>query len=630
MWNYDLVLPNCVIICTFLAFYFMQPRLPIKINKAFVIILLLDIITIISDVTSSHCLEYFSHLPPFFLRVQNVIYFILFVQRIICFFMFTIAIVGKSSRKSIGSIVLDLFPFIVLNIIIFLNLFTNTIFCISNSGEYSQGPLHFMIYVCAFYYVSLSIIYTFVYRRKISKNYFIGCLIFNSILFIGYIIRILFPKYLIMNFFTLITIIIIYLVFQNPTLFIEEKSGLFNIKAFETLFKEMRFHKSPLILGFTIHNYNDLREIYSNTQTDKGLSLIGDYLKQTFPYLKSFYLHDGRFVLVGRNSTVIDFVRGKIALRFEASWNTDEDLDMYLDINFTQIDPQVFSYEKEIIFTTFVSALNDEVGKNKSSLIDIACIQNMVINKKVKRAVETAVELNTVELFLQPLIDSKTKRLIAAESLARLHDSHGSLISPTLFIPIAEKNGRINALGEQMFIKTCQFIAEHDIKAMGLEWINVNLSPLQFLRPDLAKRFADILNEYKVSADKIHLEITEESMIDFNLLQKQMKLMNAYGFQFVLDDYGRGYSNVARMKKCPFVNIKLDMEFVWDYIKEKDTILPMVIKTIKQMGFTVTAEGIENQEIARAMKEIGCDYLQGFYYSRPLPAEEFATKYNPK
>ena len=118
-------------------------------------------------------------------------------------------------------------------------------------------------------------------------------------------------------------------------------------------------------------------------------------------------------------------------------------------------------------------------------------------------------------------------------------------------------------------------------------------------------------------------------MIDFNLLQKQMKLMNAYGFQFVLDDYGRGYSNVARMKKCPFVNIKLDMEFVWDYIKEKDTILPMIIKTIKQMGFTVTAEGIENQEIARAMKEIGCDYLQGFYYSRPLPAEEFATKYSP-
>jgi EAL domain-containing protein (putative c-di-GMP-specific phosphodiesterase class I) len=204
------------------------------------------------------------------------------------------------------------------------------------------------------------------------------------------------------------------------------------------------------------------------------------------------------------------------------------------------------------------------------------------------------------------------------------------MLSPASFIPIAERNGRINALGEQIFTKTCKFIAEHDIEAMGLEWINVNLSPLQFLRPDLAKRFADILNEYKISADKIHLEITEESMIDFALLHKQMKLMTDLGFQFVLDDYGRGYSNVARMKKCPFVNIKLDMEFVWDYFKEKDKILPMLVQTIKQMGFTVTAEGIENLEMATSMKEIGCDYLQGFYFSRPIPAEDFFTKYNPK
>ena len=629
MWNYSLVLPDFVIICTFFVFYFMQPRLPIRVNKAFLIILFIDIITIISDVSSSICLENASNFPPFILRLQNTIYFILFVQRIICFFMFTIAIVGKPPRKSFLSIVLDLAPFFILNIIILLNLFTNTIFCISKTGEYSQGPLHFLIYICAFYYVSLSILYTVIYRKQTTRTYAIGCLIFNSFLFIGYVIRYLFPQYLIMNFFTLITIIVIYLVFQNPTLFLEEKSGLFNIKAFETLFKELRLNRSPFILGFTIHNYNDLREIYSNNQTDIGISLIGIYLRQNFPYLKSFYLHDGRFVLLGRNSSEIDFVRSKIAQRFESSWNTGEDIDMYLDINFTQIDPKVFSYAKDTVFTSFVSTLNEVGEQNKSTLIDTECIQNMIINKKVKRAVEAAVELNTVELFLQPVMDSKTHKLIAAESLARLRDSHGNLIPPTLFIPIAEKNGRINALGEQMFIKTCKFIAENDLEAMGLEWINVNLSPLQLLRPDLAKRLADILAEYKVSADKIHLEITEESMIDFDLLQRQMSLMNEYGFQFVLDDYGRGYSNVARMKKCPFVNIKLDMEFVWDYFKEKDKVLPMVVNTIKQMGFTVTAEGIENKEMAAAMNEIGCDYLQGYCFSRPLPAKDFVTKYNP-
>ncbi len=629
MWNYSLVLPDLVIICTFLSFYFIQPRLPIKINKAFLITLIIDILTVCVDVISSSCLENFSHLPPFILRLENTIYFILFVQRIICFFMFTITIIEKPARKSLLIIILDLFPFFVTNVFIILNLFINTIFCISNSGKYSQGPFYNLIYVCAFYYVILSIFYTFLFRKKISHTYFWGCLLFNSILLIGYIVRFVFPQFLVMNFFTLITIIVIYLIFQNPTLFLEEKSGLFNIKGFEALFNELRLYRSPLILGFTIHNYNDLREIYSNTQTDVGLSLIGSYLKQNFKKLKCFYLHDGRFVLLGRNGSEIESVRSQIQARFANSWNTGEDIDMYLDINFAQIDPKVFSYAKETIFTTFVSTLNEVGEHNKSTLIDTDCMQQMILNKKVKRAVEAAVEQNAVELFLQPVVEAHSQKLISAESLARIRDSHGNIISPIHFIPIAEKNGRINALGEQIFIKTCQFIAEHDLEAMGLEWINVNLSPLQFLRPDLAKRFSEIMKEYNVSADKIHLEITEESLVDYEWLKKQMQAMTEKGFLFVLDDYGKGYSNVARMKKCPFVNIKLDMEFVWDYFKEKDKILPTLVQTIKQMGFTVTAEGIESNEIVEAMNEVGCDYLQGFYYSRPLPAEEFATKYSP-
>ena len=125
----------------------------------------------------------------------------------------------------------------------------------------------------------------------------------------------------------------------------------------------------------------------------------------------------------------------------------------------------------------------------------------------------------------------------------------------------------------------------------------------------------------------IHLEITEESMIDYALLQNQIHIMKHSGFQFVLDDYGSGYSNVTRLKKCPFINVKLDMEIVWDYFKTKDKILPTLVETFKQMNFSVTAEGIESIEMAEALKEIGCDYLQGFYFSKPIPAEEFAKKY---
>ena len=112
-------------------------------------------------------------------------------------------------------------------------------------------------------------------------------------------------------------------------------------------------------------------------------------------------------------------------------------------------------------------------------------------------------------------------------------------------------------------------------------------------------------------------------MIDPSLLENQMSVMGASGFQFSLDDFGSGFSNFTRLKSCPFKNVKFDMSIVWDYIKNQDKILPALVKTFKEMNFTVTAEGVETRETVDSLKAVGCDYLQGYYFSKPVPCEEF-------
>ena len=630
MWNYNLIIPEFVIISTFLIFYFTQPRLPIKLHKAFLFILIIDISTLLMDVLSAASIEFWSIMTPFALRLENTIYFFVFIQRIICFVMFTNIILQKDMRFSVLRKVVYIFPFFLMNLLVFSNLFVDSIFIITEDGEYAKGPLYFTIYVCAFYYLAACFFFTFKNIKKLTPGEYIPIIVYNLVLTCGYIFRILFPQYLLMNFFTLITIIIIYLSFENPALFKEEKSGTFNQKALITLLNEIKREHYPLIMGFAINNYSELREIHSTSQMDRCLGLIGLYLKQTFPDLLVFYLRDGRFIIVGKKIMEADIIRTYIQQRFDNAWSTD-DIDMLLEIDFIQVDSQIVPCENELLFKVITYAFNEnEIHPIKERIITTEDIKTIERNSQIKRAVEYAVDHNSVELFLQPVFDAKTNKLIGAESLSRIKDENGNYISPSLFIPIAEKNGRINKLGEQRFEKTCRFIKENDINAMGLSWINVNLSPIQILRRDLNKRFSTILQKYGISPEKIHLEITEESMIDFDFLDTQMKSMNNSGFCFVLDDYGKGYSNVARMKKCPFINVKLDMEFVWDYMKDQDKILPTLVQTIKLMGFTVTAEGIENQEIADAMKEIGCDYLQGFCFSKPLPAKEFAEKYGFK
>ncbi len=629
MWNYSFVLPDFIILSLFLVYFFLQPRLSTKLNKSFFSILVTDFLVILTDALASMSLENAQYFSPFALRSINVLYFMLFNFRTFCFFSFTENCIGRRNSSTKFQPLFRSLVFMLAEAIALANLFTDTLFSISPEGLYARGALYNSIYVCGLYYLAVSFIELFFYQKELRYGSMYAAVTYNLVLLVGYFVRNLFPHYLIMNLFSLAAIIIIYLSYENPAIYLAGKTNAFNKKALLLLLEELHDEKKPLVIGFVIHNYNELREIYSGLQMDKGITLIGQYLARHYPRLYRFYLHDGRFVLIGRDNSQTESICQKIRKRFTQGWKAGSDVDLYLEAGFVQLDREVRIENSEQILNGLLTAFKEVSTLEKAHVvIGSDTIKIIEQNTLVKRAVEHAVEQNAVEMFLQPLIDAKTHELVGAEALARIRNDNGELIPPVQFIPIAEKNGRINQLGEQMFEKACEFIHSHNIEKMGIQWINVNLSPVQFLRRDLNTRFEEILRKYQVEAEKIHLEITEESMIDYALLQKQIQTMKETGFQFVLDDYGSGYSNVSRLKRCPFINVKLDMEIVWDYFKEQDKILPTMVQTFKQMHFTVTAEGVETLEMADAMKEIGCDYLQGYYFSKPLPASEFVQKYS--
>lgn len=628
MWNYNLVVPNFVLLATFLVFYFSKPRLPLRQNKTFLKILLLEISLIFADLFSSFCSEQYGHFSLRYLRFINTIYFVLFLMRSFYFFIFTIDVLKLRNSNKGFLYYVYMSVFVVSMFIAISNLFTNTIFAITERG-YSSWRFYDLIYVFSLFYILLAFILIISNRAKLRRSFFITALTFNAILFVGYIVRKLFPYYLIMDSFCILAIIIIYITYENPFLHIESRSGVFNKNALTDTFAEMRNSETQLIFSFAIHNYNEMREIYSGPQIDRGLSLIGEFLHTLYPYLSLFYANNGMFVILGKDGSLCDNLMDEIDTRFTMPWQGEHKVELYLDVGFVQVEPGLKIKNPDLLTTALFSALsNVSTVDGASVIITSETINAIEHTTEIKRSVERAVEHDAVELFLQPLVEAKSRKLVGAEALARIRSSDGELLQPSSFIPIAEKNGRISILGEQMFERACKFVHDHDIKALGLNWINVNLSPIQFLRRDLSESFLTILNRYGVSADKIHLEITEESMVDYALLNKQIANMKRQGFHFVLDDYGKGYSNVTRLKRFPFINVKIDMELVWDFFKLQDDILPTLVQTFKKMNFSITAEGIENEEMAVAMENIGCDYLQGFLFSQPLTVDEFVKKYS--
>lgn len=629
MWNYSFMFPSILVLVTLLFYYFSRPRLSTRRNRTFLSMLLLELFIIASDIISSLADENYALFSPAALYLLNTVYFLLYLTRVYGFFRFSEELlrIYDRTRRTLFSV-----PYVLCELVALSSFATGAVFAIAN-GMYQKGPLYDILFYCYLFYILISLILALTRRRQMNAHQLTGYLGFNIMLLAGTVIRRLMPRLLVMNTFSLVALLIIYLTFENPDLYLSDRGAAFNMRGFGAMLNEAVYRKDYRMLGFVIKNYMHERGIYGGTQIDQGISQINHYLRLTYPECMPFYLRNGRFVLAGSAGLNWAAIRARITERFRQQWNSDNG-SLYFNIGFAEVNPQPQLDSVDRIVNNLSIAL-ELVGHSgsmapRSVVVDAESIQHLDEQVDILRMLELAIQRGEVEIFLQPVFDSRTQKMVAAEALARIRDENGRIIPPSLFIPIAEKNGYIDQLGEMVFEKTCAFLRDHAGARAILSWVNVNLSPIQCMQRDLTTRLTDILARYEIPADMIHLEITEQSIIDYSLLEEQINGLRDAHFQFVLDDYGSGYSNLTRVKHYPFVNIKLDMEVVWDFYRERDSLLPNIVEAFRQMGFSITAEGIETREMADALTEIGCDYLQGFLFDKPLPIPEFVAKYAPE
>lgn len=635
MWNYSFEVPILMILGIILLFYFSRPRLPIKRNCVFLQMIMIETLTIVIDVCASSAATDYREWAILFVNFINFLYFVAFFIRAYVLYKFTISVLKIDLEKKLLVRRLIRLPMYLGILMAIHSLILGSadspyfIYYVDASGYHSGGMYNILYYV-GFFYIFMSFICSYMYRNSLGrKREKYAMIMYNLILFASLFLRLALPKYLIMDTVIFMAILVVYLAFINPEYFLDLKASTFNSIALKEHIEENREQFKLAPMGVVVNNYHEMRDIYGYSGLEEGLALIGRYIKQVIPGSLVFYCRNGRFIVLVDPKTDFDARQKEIAERFKQAWRS-ETVELYLSAGYVQFEIIKGIYPSDILISAMLKGL-DAAGQpenDETVLITEADVEGIVKENAIRKCVENAIDGDGFILFLQPIVDASTDKIIGAEALARIKDAEGKILPPGLFIPVAESSGRINMLGEIVFDRTCKFIAEKGLENMGIEWINVNLSPSQFLRIDLAERYAAIAERYSVDPAMVHLEITEGATIDDTFLQRQVAAMGEKGFKFVLDDYGTGYSNLARLKKCPFINVKLDMSIVWSFCKEPDAILPNMIQAFKNMGFRITAEGIEDAGMVSAMKEIGCDLLQGYHYSKPVSAEEFAEKYS--
>ncbi|MBT9097891.1 EAL domain-containing protein [Methylovulum psychrotolerans] len=268
-------------------------------------------------------------------------------------------------------------------------------------------------------------------------------------------------------------------------------------------------------------------------------------------------------------------------------------------------------------------------GRNTISFFDYSMQEAADRHLQLESNLRLALQEQQFTLYYQPQVDANGE-MVSAEALIRwLHPLQG-LIAPSEFIPLAEDTGLIVQLGQWVLSEACQNIKRWSEQGLTFRHIAVNVSAKQFQQSDFVEQVAAIVNNSQIDPRQLMLELTESGLID-NILQtvEKMRRLKKLGLSISIDDFGTGYSSLAYLTAFPLSQLKIDRSFVNDVTdnRSNEIVVETIIHMADNLGLEVIAEGVETQEQVDFLLQKGCKLFQGYYFSRPVPAQELAAKW---
>lgn len=265
------------------------------------------------------------------------------------------------------------------------------------------------------------------------------------------------------------------------------------------------------------------------------------------------------------------------------------------------------------------------LGKNRILYFENSILQDFLENVSIENKLKEAVFNKNFTLNFQPQFYTDSKKIRGVEALIRWKDEDGKMISPNVFIPIAEKNGAIIPIGNWVLEESIKEFAHWKSKYSCPLTMSINISAIQYKNDNFVDYLISILEKYNVDPSTIELEITESILIDeFKKVTEKLFLLREYGIRISLDDFGTGYSSLAYLKGLPIDTLKIDKSFIDTVLSDRSTkiIIESIITMVKNLGYEVIAEGVEEKEQFEYLNSIHCDIIQGFYLAKPMGAQE--------
>lgn len=385
---------------------------------------------------------------------------------------------------------------------------------------------------------------------------------------------------------------------------------------------------------FDIKEFRVINEVYGHIAANKVLNNVVDAINKSDFVYASARCHNDNFAMMIKDMSEEETIK-KLEKFFEDLSKLEEDPNykIFYRCGFVPMQKAMLLGNR----VADAGKLAQSLGKNHNKTEIITYTDEMHNNiswgNYIKAYVETAIENDEFVVYLQPKFDIHKEVLKGSEALIRWNYKNKEFLSPARFIPFFEKDGSIGKIDDIVLKKVCEAIARWKKEGKPLYPISINLSRNRMYDKDLISHLTSIVDEYGIEHELIDFELTESAGYDnTDHMIKILEELRSAGYKISMDDFGTGYSSLSLLTKMPLNTLKIDKSFVDNVStsseREEDIIVVKHIITLaKELGFTCLAEGAESKPQVDKLRELGCEVIQGFYYSKPISIDEYEKKY---
>ena len=385
---------------------------------------------------------------------------------------------------------------------------------------------------------------------------------------------------------------------------------------------------------FDVKEFRVINEAYGHIAANKVLSNIVKAINESDFILASGRCHNDNFAILIKDMPEEELVQ-KLRDFFEKLSVLEEDPNykIYYKCGLVPMQRAMLSGNRVADFAKMAQALATNQKKTEIIIYTDEMHDNLSWGNYIKAYVETAIEQDEFLVYLQPKFDIKSEHIKGAEALIRWNYKNKDFLPPYRFIPFFEKDGSIGKIDDLVLKKVCTALAKWKKEGKALYPISVNLSRSRMDDPRLIDNLVSIIDHYGVDHQLIDFELTESATYDnTEHMLSVLEELRKSGFKISMDDFGTGYSSLSLLTQMPINTLKIDKSFVDKVATEMESkedliVLRHIITLAKELGFVCLAEGAESKNQVDRLRELGCEIIQGYYYSKPIPISEYEEKY---